>query len=91
MGGVAAYALRRTSARVVLAVGAFGLLWTVWVAEPPFNWVVSAKPERTPVPRGVYRLAWSGLSSWDAAAAALVVAVAVVAAVALWRGRAIAR
>jgi hypothetical protein len=89
MGSAVAYAFRRTSARVVLAVGAFGLLWTVWVAEPLR--FVSMKAFRTPVPRGVYRVLWSGLSPREGAAAALLSAIAVVAAVALWRGRAIAR
>ena len=93
MGAAVGYAFRRTSARVVLGVGAFGLLWTVAVAEPPFNRLVSTKPEviRSPIGRGVYRVFESGIPPWDAAAAALVVAVAVVAAVALWRGRAIRR
>ena len=86
-----AYAFRRTSARVVLAIGSFGLLWTIWVAQPSFNRLVSTKPERIPIPRGVYRLVWSGIRPWDVAAATMVAAVAVVAAIALWRGRVIAR
>lgn len=89
MAAVIAYALRRTSARAVLAAGAFGLLWTVWVAQPLR--FAEMKPERIPTPRGVYGVLWSGFSPWDVAFAALVAAVAVVVAVHLWRQRSIRR
>jgi hypothetical protein len=84
-----AYALRRTSVRAVLVVGAAGLVWTVWVEH--YSWDLG----KGDFPKGVW-IAWhgrlyplldSGLSVWDLAAAAVVAAVAVVGAVALWRER----
>jgi hypothetical protein len=92
MGAAIGYAVRRTSARVVIAVGAGGLLWTVCVM--PLDRSPGLEPAY-PVPflwrTDPYRVVGSGFSPWDVAAAALAVAVAVAAAAALWRGRAIAR
>ena len=92
MTAALAYALRRTSARVVLAVGAFGLLWTVSVAEPSLYLSVLGKVAHPiPILRGPYRVLGWGLSPWDAAVAVLVSVVAVVAAAVLWRERSIGR
>lgn len=90
MAAAMGYALRRTSARVVLLVGAFGLLWTVWVAQP-FHGAVEMRASRLAVPRGVYRVAWSGFSSWDVAVAVSLATVAVVAAAGLPHARASGR
>jgi hypothetical protein len=82
------YGLRRTSARVVVALGAGGLLWSVSVmpsyrppglkATYPILFLWRTDP---------YRVVGSGLSSWDLAAAAVGVMVALVAAAALWYER----
>jgi hypothetical protein len=86
MAAVMGYALRRTSARAVLTVGAFGLLWTV-VAAQPYVVDVGKGVRPIPIPRGPYRVLGLGFSPWDFAAAALVAVMAVAAAVVLWRER----
>jgi hypothetical protein len=85
-----AYALRRTSARVVLVVGAIGLFWTVAVPRASLE-IPGSGARPIVIPWGVYRVLGSGFSLGDSAVAALAAAVAVVAAAALWRGRAISR
>lgn len=86
MLAVAAYALRRTSARVVLAFAFGSLVWAVFrLARPPYH------PTIGELRVGPSRLHILGSSPWEMAVALLVVVVAVVAAAALWRGRAISR
>jgi hypothetical protein len=81
-----AYASRRTSARIVLAVGVGGLVWAVFrVARPHFHPEIASlrvAPAHFPI---------LGSSPWETAVAALVAVLALVAAAALWRGRAISR
>ena len=84
MAAAMGHALRRTSARVVLAVGAFGLLWALLFAQQ-YGWnagqdVLAAAP----TPRGSYLVLGVAFSPWDAAAAAVVAVVAAVAAAVLW-------
>lgn len=92
MAAVMAYALRRTSARVVLLVAFGGLLWMVWVAAPYRSPGVVANYQIWFLPFvDPYRVVGSGYSAWDIAAAALVAVAAVVAAAALWFERSIRR
>jgi hypothetical protein len=87
MGAAMGYALRRTSARVVLLIGVGGLLWMVLVAQPYYVPVGIGKGARpTPISRGSYRVLGSGFSPWEVAAA-LVAVVAVVAAAVVYRER----
>lgn len=92
MAAAIGYALRRTSARVVLAVGTSGLFWMLAVAQPyrPPGQVQSYWIPFLAL-NDPYHIVGSGISSWLVAAAALVGVVAVVAGAVLWRGRAIAR
>jgi hypothetical protein len=69
----------------VLVVGVGGLVWTVWVAH--YTWDLGKGTWPMPADRSLYRLLDSGLSVGDLAAAAVVAAVAVLGAVALWRER----
>jgi hypothetical protein len=79
---VAAYALRRTSARLVFVLALGGLVWAVFrVARPPHHPAVGSLrvvPARLPI---------LGSSPWEMAFAALVVAVAAMAATVLYRER----
>ena len=83
-----AYALRRTSARLVVLVGFGGLLWMVWVAwpyRPPgvvANYPIWFLPYVDP-----YRIVGSGFSAWDLAAGALVAVVAAAVGALLWYDR----
>ena len=83
MAAVMGYALRRTSARIVLVLAIGGLVWAVWRALRPADRVLGLSFE------GVSIFAMP--SKWDLPAAALGVAVALVVGAVLWRGRAIAR
>jgi hypothetical protein len=78
------YALRRTSARVVLVLVVSGLLFTVYRAVRPFRHptVGSLGPGR---PLVIYATAW------DLAVGALAVVAALAVAAFLWRGRATSR
>jgi hypothetical protein len=87
VAAVFAYALRRTSARAVLAVGAFGLLWALLFAQE-YGWNVGEDVlAAAPTLRGSYLVLGVGFSPWDAAAAAVAAVVAVAAAAVLWRER----
>jgi hypothetical protein len=86
VGAAVAYALRRTSARVVLALALGGLVWAVFrVARPVYH------PEISSLRVASARLPVLGSSPWETAVAALVVVVALVAAASLWRDRSISR
>ena len=86
MGAAVAYALRRTSARVVLAVAFGGLVWAVFrVARPPYH------PEISSLRVGDPHLPILGSPPWETAVAALTVVLPLVAAAALWRDRSIRR
>jgi hypothetical protein len=90
MAAAMGYALRRTSARVVIAVGVGGLFWTVALTQPYLLPGGSGTYPEAPL-FGAYRLLGWGFWRSDVAAAVLVAVVAIVAAAALWCGRAIAR
>lgn len=89
MAAVLAFALRRTSARVVLAAGFVGILWTVGLAQPYRVPMTTRMP--VAVPRGTYRVLGLGFSALDVATAALVAALALVVAATLWRGLSLRR
>jgi hypothetical protein len=80
------YALRRTSARIVLALALGGLVWTVFrVARPPYH------PEVGGLRVGPAHLPILGSSPWATAVATLVVVVAAMAGAALYRERSTSR
>ena len=88
MAAVIGYALRRTSARIVLVVGAAGVVWVVYRAVRPHRFVPAAPLAcctRFPAPVAL------GSSNWDLAVAALGLVVALVTAASLWRGSTIGR
>lgn len=87
MTAALAYALRRTSARVVLAFAFGGLVWVVYRAlrvevEGPFFFQGSAGG-----PPVLFRRILPTSSPWDLAVAAAIVVVALVVVAALWRER----
>lgn len=87
MAAAISYALRRTSARVVLLVGGGGLLLVLFRV---LGLVPLAPSFGTgTIPMGVARraLPLPPASSWDVAAATLVAALAVMSAVVLYRER----
>ena len=75
------YALRRTSARLVLVLAIGGVVWAVYRALRPagVTWGLSLE--------GRYPYTPPGATSWDLAAAALGVVVALVVAAGLWYER----
>lgn len=81
-----AYALRRTSARVVLAFALGGLVWVVCRALRVEGPVLCVNLGGT-----VGTCTVPSSSRWDLAVGAGVVAVALVVGAALWRGRSIRR
>jgi hypothetical protein len=83
MGAALAFALRRSSARVVVAVAAGGLVLTVFRAVRPARTaelVIGVPATRLAVP-----FLTVGSSPWDLAAASLVAVLAVVAAARIYR------
>lgn len=78
MAAVVAYALRRTSARLVVVLAIGGLVWTVWRAVRP------AGRSLYLVYLGLGPFSAQSATRWDLAAAALGLVVALSVAAALW-------
>jgi len=83
MRAALAFALRRTSARLVLAAGVGGLVFVGYRAVRPLRLHEIPNAPACPTCLGGYRS--FAPSHWDLAAAALVAVLAVVAAAALYR------
>jgi hypothetical protein len=80
MRAVLAFALRRASARLVVAAAAGGLVYVVYLAVRPLRWVTPGDACGTCVGHRVVES-----SPWDLAIASLGVLIAIVVAVALYR------
>lgn len=85
MIAVLAYAVRRTSARVVLAFALGGLVWAVWSAVRPAGTTLFLTYE------GYSRFELHWATAWDLTTAALGLVFALVVAAALWFERPVRR